>query len=211
MVGRIAAGTRPVPVGFQSGEWLLVLLGPDAGQADGAGLGGSELLRMVTGTLYGPCPRVDLDLHQRLIRCLIFAADHGLLGSANDCSMGGLAVAVAEGILLGNEGISVELDVTPLLGSAGAEAELAGRRNVELFAELPSRVVVTVRGDKLSQLQTMTGQHGLPMQVVGKVQPVTDSAVAGLTIVGSGTSIASVVSAEQLHHAYNTLPWLPAM
>jgi phosphoribosylformylglycinamidine synthase len=207
MVGRIAAGTRPVPVGFQRGEWLLILLGPDAGQADNAGLGGSELLRMVTGKLYGPCPRVDLDLHQRLIRCLIAAADHGMLGSANDCSMGGLAVAVAEGILLGSEDSSVDLDVTPLLPKAGTEADLAGRQIVELFAELPSRVVITVREADLKQLQLLAGQHGIPLNQIGRVGKATCKEESGLRIVGSKTVVNSAVSYEQLHQAYHTPPW----
>jgi phosphoribosylformylglycinamidine synthase II len=120
-------------------------------------LGGSELLKVVHGTVAGRPPRLDLDVEKRLFALVLDAADAGLLCSAHDCSDGGLAVTLAECSFRGEEpGLGGKFDLPGSL-----------RPDVLLFSESPSRMVVSTRDE--ARLRAAAHRHGVPCARLGVV------------------------------------------
>jgi phosphoribosylformylglycinamidine synthase len=118
-------------------------------------LGGSELARR-HGLLDGLPPRADLDaalaLHE-LVRGLV--VDRSVVG-VHDCSIGGLAVTVAEMAIVGGcgavlDGPGVDLDA-PVLA---------------WFSESASRVVVAVMPEQLDAVLGRAAAAGVPATPVG--------------------------------------------
>jgi phosphoribosylformylglycinamidine synthase II len=154
-------------------------------------LGGTEYLRVVHGRVAGAPPRLDLGAEKRLHQLLVAGASAGTLVSAHDCSDGGLAVTLAECCFRG-EAVG-----------AGATLELpAGQRaDVLLFAESPSRAVVTTREPRA--LEALAREHGVPCRRLGEVGG--DALV--LTVAGTELLQAAVAS---LHEAWMSLEPLMA-
>jgi phosphoribosylformylglycinamidine (FGAM) synthase-like enzyme len=120
-------------------------------------LGGTEFLEAVHGRVAGRPPRLDLDAERRLIALLAEGAARRILLSAHDPSDGGLAVALAE---------CTFRQERPHLGG---RFDLPGglRDDVLLFAESPSRAVVTTR-DEL-RMAELARRHGVPWARIGAV------------------------------------------
>jgi phosphoribosylformylglycinamidine synthase len=86
------------------------------------------------------------------------AIAQGLLGSAHDCSDGGLAVALAESCIASGLGIEIDLVAHGV------------RLDRVLFAEGGSRVVVSVKGDQVGQWEDLLkANHDLPITQLGVV------------------------------------------
>jgi phosphoribosylformylglycinamidine synthase len=89
VVGLLEHADRVVSRRFQRSGDVIVLLGEDRGE-----LGGTEYLKVVHGLVRGVPPALDLDAERALQSLLVGLADERLIGSAHDCSDGGLAVAL---------------------------------------------------------------------------------------------------------------------
>jgi phosphoribosylformylglycinamidine synthase len=128
---------------------------------------------------------LDLDLEVHVQRTCQEGIEKGLILSAHDCSDGGLAVALAE------MGFSC-------FGAAtlGAEVLLPSGEEVGevLFAEYPSRILVTVEEGDLAALETMAGLQGVPVTPLGQVIPE----VLRVRCSGSVVLERSVVSLEKI-------------
>lgn len=109
-----------------------------------------------------PCPPLDLDLEVRVQRACREGIESGLILSAHDCSDGGLAVALAE-MGFSRKGA----------GTLGAEILLPRAEEVGevLFAEYPSRILVTVAEDNLAALEKIAALQGVPATLLGRVVP----------------------------------------
>jgi hypothetical protein len=83
------------------------------------------------------------------------------------------------------------------LGSAAAVTGAAGRPDLALFGEAPTRVVVTCAPDKVAELENVLGD--LPHRTVGRV------AGAHLRCTMDGEELFAVPVSE-LHSAYESLP-----
>jgi phosphoribosylformylglycinamidine synthase len=70
----------------------LILIGGN----EQAAFGGSELQKMLFGSVYGDCPGIDLEEAAQLNVRMLEAIQQGLVRSAHDVSEGGLAVCLAE-------------------------------------------------------------------------------------------------------------------
>jgi phosphoribosylformylglycinamidine synthase subunit PurL len=153
MLGLLEDAGRRCDVGFRAAGDEVLLLGetlPD--------LSGSTYLAHVHGRVAG-APRIDLDREvalQELVRGLI--AD-GLVGSAHDCSDGGLAVTLAESAFRSGLG----------LGLVCPEPGPDLRDDVALFAETPSRVVVSVAQGERATLERRAHAAGVPCRLIGRV------------------------------------------
>lgn len=134
---------------FKAEGDLVLLLG------EGGGLGGSDYLEQVHGQVAGT-PEIDLQLEKRLQRCLLQAIRRGILESAHDCSDGGLAVALAECCIAGDQGFK-------------GKPEIRGRLDETLFGEGGSRVVVTVKSEKREELEKLASGNGVPLEELGVV------------------------------------------
>jgi phosphoribosylformylglycinamidine synthase II len=128
MIGGVGLIEKPndvVTMAFK-GEAIVALLGPVGAGA----LGGSEWVWRKTGKVQGTPPSIDLAAEARLQKLLVSLARRGLLTSAHDCSEGGIAVALAECAIAGNNGATVSIP-------NGAD------KPSSLFGEDPTRVIVS--------------------------------------------------------------------
>jgi phosphoribosylformylglycinamidine synthase subunit PurL len=123
-------------------------------------LGGSEYLSHLHGRVAGSVPELDFDWElgvQRLIREMVAA---GVVRTAHDCGLGGLAIALAEMAVVSNLGIVVR---------DSEYAPLAQRNDVTWFGEAPSRVVVAIAPEDEDSLRRRCADAGLPLRFLGQV------------------------------------------
>ncbi|MBU1810746.1 MAG: phosphoribosylformylglycinamidine synthase subunit PurL [Candidatus Omnitrophica bacterium] len=128
------------------------------------GLGGSEYLKEIHGLTRGDVPDLDLQLEQSVQAAVLQAIRKGLVNSAHDCSEGGLAVTIAEACITEENqmlGAVIKLDVLE---------NFCLRMDEILFAEAPSRIVVSVNKDNLSALCEIAKKHSVGCQILGEVK-----------------------------------------
>ena len=150
MLGLIEDHRLLVQPGFPGAGLLVYLLGETFPE-----LGGSEFAQVVLRSVSGHPPALDLAREASLHQMLVEAARGDLLGSAHDCSDGGLAVALAESALAGDTGFAVSLP--------GDEPWY-----VALFSESASRAVVSVAPEKAEAMEALASAHHLPLSRLGE-------------------------------------------
>jgi phosphoribosylformylglycinamidine synthase II len=158
VVGLLEHADRVVGRRFQESGDAIILLGEGRGE-----LGGSEYLKVVHGVVRGVPPALDLDAERALQALLVALADERLMRSAQDCSDGGLAVALAESCF-DTAGIGADVSV--------AAVEVARdhglNRAAALFGESASRVIVSaVPGDVAKILERAAAAH-VPARLIGQ-------------------------------------------
>jgi phosphoribosylformylglycinamidine synthase len=119
-------------------------------------LGGSEYLAFVEGQTTGRPPNLDLRAEfavQNLVRDLI--AD-GVVRSAHDVSLGGLAVALTEMAI--HSGVGFSLSTHDSL-----------RRDVFWFGERSATVILAMPAAQVASIQGTAHAVGVPAPVIGKV------------------------------------------
>lgn len=130
-------------------------------------LGGSSFHRL-TGNGYTTCCSVDLDRATAIYRSVAASIEHGLLSSCHDLSDGGLGVALAESCIGGRLGAEVHIDSMPVRNRESCAPY------VLLFAETPSRFLVSVSPTHNNEFQRlMEGEH-IPFAQIGTVTEVPD-------------------------------------
>ena len=133
----------------------IVLLGDNTNE-----IGASEYLQRIHGVVAGAPPRCDLDAQRRLIDALLDAIASGAVRSAHDCADGGLAVALAECVMLDRH------------RPTGATVDLSDWRALPLrallFGEAQGRVVISTP-DALNVL-AIARRHGVPATTIGTVR-----------------------------------------
>src|SRR5438552_2169920 len=150
MVGLLEDVSRTCGAGFREAEDIIVLI--SAADPD---LAASSYASAVHGIEAGRPADVDLDAHQRVLAVVREAVARGWLSSAHDCSDGGAAVAVAESAILGTIGADVTLPA-------------AARTDAALFGEAPSRFILSLPEDRVSDLQVLAAVHGVPVAILGR-------------------------------------------
>ena len=138
---------------FKSPGELVVLLGAPAVVGRPVDLAGSEYLEHIHGQVAGK-PTIDLGLESRVQQLCRYAVQQGLVSSAHDCSEGGLAVALAESCIAGS------------MGFRGGFS-LNGRWDVALFGEAQSRVIVSLKAERLKDLGTLATDLDVPTASLG--------------------------------------------
>jgi phosphoribosylformylglycinamidine synthase subunit PurL len=185
VVGVIEDASRVVARPFREAGEEIVLLGESFGE-----LGGSEYLKVVHGAVQGEPPRLELARERALIALLGRAVDRGLLRSANDCSDGGIAVALAE-CAFDTGGVGFEVDL-PAVRVAGAAKEV--ETAAALFGESASRVVVSVRPQDRRALFELAAELRVPHQLIG----TTGGARLRVKVAGETLVDCTVAEAEQV-------------
>ncbi|HET6464673.1 MAG TPA: phosphoribosylformylglycinamidine synthase subunit PurL [Nitrospiria bacterium] len=155
MVGLIEEAERVVRPGFRDEGDRVVLLGKTKED-----LGGTEYLSRVHSREGGFPPLLELAEEKAVQRCCLDAIEAGIIKSAHDCSEGGLAVALAEAVMMSGDslGATVVLPDVPI------------RRDAHLFGETQSRIVVTVNESALPKLEHHCVERNVPMAVIGRVE-----------------------------------------
>jgi phosphoribosylformylglycinamidine synthase II len=156
VVGLLEHADRLVTCRFQRAGDVVVLLGEDRGE-----LGGSEYLKVAHGLVRGLPPAIDLEAELALQTLLVDLADRRLVGSAHDCSDGGLAVTLAECCF---GGIGAEISI----GHADVSRDAAMNRAAALFGESASRVLVSTTVDALTDVLERAAAARVPARVVGR-------------------------------------------
>ena len=155
---------------FQNAGDTILLLGDNTDE-----LGGSEFLYIMEGLVAGEPPSVDLLAERRLQHAVLAMIQRGLLHSAHDVSDGGLACALAESALGGEEG---SLGVDVILQDALPAVPL-------LFGEAQGRVVVSCDSHSVDDVLLLAKRHGVPCGSIGQVVPAED----GFRISGRATDL----------------------
>ncbi|MEU1971801.1 phosphoribosylformylglycinamidine synthase subunit PurL [Microbacterium sp. NPDC019599] len=158
VLGIIDDVARRIPSGWQDEGENVYLLGVTAPELSGSAWAGT-----VHGHLGGRPPAVDLGAEKRLAELLHAASLQSLVSSAHDLSSGGLAQALAEGVMRFGIGARVWLD--ELMERDGVDAATA------LFSESTGRVIVTVPREDDVKFRGLCEGRGYPVLRIG----VTDA------------------------------------
>jgi phosphoribosylformylglycinamidine synthase len=142
---------------FASPGDRIALLGPEA-----VSLGGSELLWARHRKIAGRLAPLDLAVERAVQEACRAAIGARLLASAHDCSEGGLTVALAESCVSGPRPVGAEVE----LGTIGASP---GDRDLTLFGEGPSRVVVSVKAEAVRHFEQLMSEFRVPWCFIGTV------------------------------------------
>jgi phosphoribosylformylglycinamidine synthase len=161
MVGIIEDVRRIIQPGFKLEGDLVALLGET-----GDDLSISEYAATVEGRSVeemlrtGRLAAIDLKREQAVQAACLQASEEGLLRSAHDCADGGLSVALAESCFS-----------TLNRPSIGATVDLAGAlpAAAHLFAETPSRIVVSFAEAARARIAEIAAAHGCPLSIIGRV------------------------------------------
>ena len=189
MVGVVDDIATVIGLGWQQAQDSIYLIGvgPDDAKAPSLGLEGSAYQQLTTGTLAGRPPLPDLPMEAKVGRLVREAITRALLGSAHDCSDGGLCVALAESSIASGLGIEIDLSVQGV------------RLDRVLFAEGGSRIVVSVKADCVGQWEALLAeQDDLPVIRIGVVAENTYLQVR----VDQDPCLKLEI--EQCRHAYST-------
>ena len=129
-VGVLVDRRRALHMTWQAGQQVW-LLGEPATDPDA--LTASELAWR--RGLHGGAPSLDLQAAARLIRLLPELAGDGTVAAAHDCSVGGIAVALARMAMAANLGVRAELKVADRAATAAAFGERGGRAVIGVAPE----------------------------------------------------------------------------
>jgi len=150
MVGLITDVDHITTQDFKHEGDAIILLGETFAE-----LGGSEYQKLVTGSISGRPPQIDLAKEAAVQKLVLSAIRKGLVKSAHDLSEGGLAAALAESCFGKEFGAQVEL-------------ESSLRPDVLLFSESQSRILLSTSQEQAAAVLALAQEHGVPAQVIGK-------------------------------------------
>lgn len=125
-----------------------------------------------------PAPHFDLKEEAKIQEAVSLLIQQELIQSAHDLSEGGLFIAVLESAMPGNFGF----EITTCPGV---------RKDACLFGEGQSRVVVSVRADKLEAFQKQVQENNIPNRHIGTVQRTS--------IVVDGENFGTVAEYKELY------------
>lgn len=155
MVGLIEQADQTMTQWFKQEGDDIILLG--SSRED---LGGSEYLKVVHAREQGSPPFLNVETEKALHDCVLTLIRGGLVQSAHDCSDGGLAVALAESCMSGQDrklGAVVTLNPGRL------------RKDAVLFGESQSRVVLSAKPVHRQAILDQAQRAGVPAEVIGTV------------------------------------------
>jgi phosphoribosylformylglycinamidine synthase len=160
MVGLVEDVRRIVQQGFKAAGDLVVLLGETREELSiseyAATIMGRSTEQMLSA---GRVPVLNMERELAVQRATLRAIEAGLVHSAHDCSDGGLAVAVAECCFssLNRAAVGADLDLP-------GEVSMIAR----LFAESPSRIIISLEESALAALQEIAAAAGCKLAVLGR-------------------------------------------
>jgi phosphoribosylformylglycinamidine synthase len=158
IVGLLEHADRVLTRRFQDAGDVIVLLGEGRGE-----LGGSEYLKVAHDIVRGVPPSLDLTAERALQTLIVALAGARLIRSANDCSDGGLAVALAE-CCFDTNGVGAEVSIAAVDAARDPQMNLAAA----LFGESASRVLVSLATDGLADVLERAAAAHVPARVIGQ-------------------------------------------
>ncbi len=163
MVGLISSLNHTCGQGWQGEGDLIYLLGAalnqEPVQKGSVTLGGSEYLAAVHGQVAGRPPRVNFELENQIQTACRYGIQQGWVQSAHDCAEGGIAVALAESCISGQQGAEIQL----------ADPSGTLRWDELLFGEGGARILVSVRSQDRQVWESYLQNQGLGWEQCGSV------------------------------------------
>jgi phosphoribosylformylglycinamidine synthase subunit PurL len=160
MLGLIEDARHTTTQWFKESGAVILLLGLTRND-----LGASEALSILTGEVGGAVPQLDLEVETAVQKVCLEAIQAGLVSSAHDCSDGGLAVALAESCFssYGREALGARIDLSE-------HAKLSGISDPAtlLYSESPSRIIISVKPEHVSEVKNIAQQAGVVCAVIGE-------------------------------------------
>ena len=151
IVGLVPDIEKSLGPGFKEEGDIIFLIGDNKDE-----IGGSEYLRVIWNREEGLPPRVDLEKEKLVQEVCLEAIEKQLLRSAHDVSEGGLAVCLAECVLLGENKVGCVV----LLESRMREDSL-------LFSETQSRIVVTAKPEARKDILKIALERDVSLSEIG--------------------------------------------
>ena len=150
MVGLLDDVNDKMTMNFKNEDDVIFLIGKSSGD-----INSSEYLQKVRGVEYSPAPEFDLDTEFAMQQKLASLIKEGVVESAHDVSEGGLFIALLESSFKNNLGFDV------------VASDYKIRKDGFWFGEAQSRVVVSVKKEKVSAFKKVLGAH--PHEELGVV------------------------------------------
>jgi phosphoribosylformylglycinamidine synthase len=153
MIGLLQSNEPSMTLNFKNEGDFIYLLGETKND-----LGCSEYVATILGIRYSTCPEFNLDEEfelQQLTKDLITA---GLIESAHDVSDGGLFITILESAMHSEMGFDISTDEN-------------FRKDVFLFGESQSRIVVSVSPEKQSAFHEYVAENAIECNLIGEVMP----------------------------------------
>ncbi len=116
--------------------------------------GGSLYLKEVEGHIAGVHPEIDYEAELMLWEVIIEANKKGLLESAKDVNVGGVALAIAK---------------MCTLGDVGCEVNIAFENEYDIFSESLSRAIIEVKPENIQAFNDLADEIGISYVPVGKI------------------------------------------
>lgn len=151
MVGLVEEPKHATTISFKKEGDAIYMVGPKPENAHC-----SVYVREVFGQKLTPPPDFDLSTEYKLHNAMSELIRASLLKSAHDISEGGLFVALAESAMHGSFGFKIELPET-------------ARKDIFLFSESQSRVVVSVSLENIKTFEDLLSKQGLEFHRLGTV------------------------------------------
>ncbi len=184
MVGLIDSLDHITRSAFSTDGDSIVLLGDNTDE-----IGGSEYLSRIHDVVGGHPPKCDLVAERKLLDALHDTITEGTVRSAHDCADGGLAVALAECVMMDRA------------RTFGADVDLSAWNALPLrallFGEAQSRVIISTP-DPTAVLATAK-RHGVPSAVIGKIS--AQSKTLSITVGASRYAAPVKLLADAYHDA----------
>jgi phosphoribosylformylglycinamidine synthase len=150
MVGVLASIKDKMTLDFKEENDLIFLIGKSTED-----INSSEYLHKVHGIEFSPAPHFDIEEEFGLQQKVAELIKKKLVVSAHDVSEGGLFVALAESAFKNNLGFDV------------VASDYNIRKDAYWFGESQSRVVVSVKAEKIDEFKKTLGNH--PYEELGFV------------------------------------------
>ncbi len=153
MVGVLEDIKHATSSSFKKNGDAIILLGENLEE-----LGASEYLKIIHGLVKGDAPCLFLEREAAVQAVCLEAIQKGLIRSAHDCSEGGLAVALAESCISGDERVGARIKVKANM-----------RTDALLFGETQSRIIISCAPKNRTKIEKLAKKYKIPYQVLGKV------------------------------------------
>lgn len=150
MVGLIHDVDHITTQSFKSEGDVLLLLGETRAE-----LGGTEYQKLMNGSVFGRPPVLDLEVEKKLQQTVLTAIQRGLIASAHDLAEGGLATALVE-------------SAKPGLGAV-VDWNIGLRPDIALFSESQSRVLLSVKPERMNEVCELAAKNGTSCAKIGTV------------------------------------------
>ncbi len=149
MVGLNEDENRILPSKFQKEGNKILLVGTTTGE-----FGGSLYLKELFGETVGSLSEIDYAQELRLWELVIEANKQGLLESAKDVNVGGIAIAIAKMAVVSGKGAIVEVSLD---------------ESRKIFDESQGRALLEVSSENLEAVERLAIDLGLKIEAIGEI------------------------------------------